>query len=261
MRVRRYRAGGAQAPVVALVDGDSLGTVDGSSVARDLGVPLLAVMLPPRRDDCALRLRGFTMARELPLSLEAAWAARAALDGDVVVELGVTGTRVGVRDGLFVADVPRPVLEGRPVDDPAAAARALGIDPSVLDPEAPVRTGSCGLGVLVVPVLGHAAGRAARLDATAWAAFVGKAKLVGALVASTATPRLDATFVPAPGAGDGWAPALAMVPWALARGPSGGDALHEDVSLRTLNGGAARFSLSRDGTGAWRAEASVVSVD
>ena len=104
MRVRRYRAGGAQAPVVALVDGDSLGTVDGSSVARDLGVPLLAVMLPPRRDDCALRLRVFTMARELPLSLEAAWAARAALDGDVVVELGVTGTRVGVRDGLFVAE-------------------------------------------------------------------------------------------------------------------------------------------------------------
>lgn len=147
------------------------------------GAHRVCLVLPPRREDCALRLRTFTRAKELPRSVEGALAV-AALRGDGgTFEEGVTATRVLPADGAWQVEVPPVVVGTQDLDDPGLAARALGLGLDALDPARPLRAVSCGPNVMVIPVVSPAALRAARLDPTLWREVLGKARHDAAVVA------------------------------------------------------------------------------
>ncbi len=155
----------------------------GQRIATSLGASMTVFVLPPRRDDCAWRLRMFTPNRELPLSTKGAFAAAASLGLDeVVFEQGVIA--VGVRrDGdRYAMTVTRPVINGRPVEDRALAASAFGLDVSDLADGLPVQSASCGWLTVQVPVRDADALARAAIHPGPWQRMIEKAKPVGAVL-------------------------------------------------------------------------------
>jgi predicted PhzF superfamily epimerase YddE/YHI9 len=150
---------------------------------RAEGAQRVCVVLPPRREDCVLRLRTFTRAKELPRSVEGALAVAALRGEGGTFEEGVTATRVLPADRSWQVEVPPVVVGTQDLDDPGLAARALGLALDALDPARPVRAVSCGPNVMVIPVVSPAALRSARLDPAVWREVLGKARHDAALVA------------------------------------------------------------------------------
>ena len=168
------------------------GAADPADLWRDpraAGAHRVCVVLPPRRDDCALRLRTFTRAKELPRSVEGALAVAATRGAGGTFEEGVTATRVTAARGGWSVESPPVVVGTQDLDDPGLAARALGLGLDALDPARPVRAVSCGPNVMVIPVVDVAALRSARLDAVVWREVLGKARHDAALVAHVDAQR------------------------------------------------------------------------
>lgn len=162
------------------------GPADPADLWRDplaAGAQRVCVVLPPRREDCALRLRTYTRAKELPRSVEGALAVATLRGEGGTFEEGVTATRVRAVAGGWQVEVPPVVVGTQDLDDPGLAARALGLAAEVLDPARPVRAVSCGPNVMVIPVADSAALRAARLDPAVWREVLGKARHDAAIVA------------------------------------------------------------------------------
>lgn len=256
MRVRLYEAGvGDRAgATVAFVDGPSVRPEEGPHLARATGATLTVLSLDPRREDCGQRLRVFTPARELPLSVEAAWCAAAARGEDsLVVEMGVTATAVRAAAGAFEAELPPPVLGQRAVEDRAAVAESLGIAEGRLDDTVPVLAGSCGVNVLVVAVRELVTLDVVSLHPQAWQRVMEKAKHVGALVVATEGGGREARFlgVAPSGLSDGTGCALALAPWALSQARSGAFEGSARYSLRGESGFGMAVDVTRDEAGGW----------
>jgi PhzF family phenazine biosynthesis protein len=147
------------------------------------GAHRVCVVLPPRREDCVVRVRTFTRTKELPRSVEGALAVAALRGEGGTFEEGVTATRVLPADGAWQVEVPTVVVGTQDLDDPGLAARALGLALAALDPARPVRAVSCGPNVMVIPLVSRAALRSARLDPAVWREVLGKARHDAALVA------------------------------------------------------------------------------
>jgi PhzF family phenazine biosynthesis protein len=153
-----------------------------------LGLAAMVYVVPPRRDDCAHRVRTFIAQRELPLSAKGSLAAAALLDVDDVTrfEQGVIATevvRAADRNGAarYTLPVARPVINGRPVEDRALAASALGLDETDLAEGLPVQSVSCGWLTVLLPLASHDALARATLDAPLWQRVIEKAKPVCAV--------------------------------------------------------------------------------
>lgn len=162
------------------------GAADPAEVWRDpraADAQRVTLVLPARREDCGLRLRTFTRAKELPRSVEGALAVAALRGEGGTFEEGVTATRVMAATGGWQVEVPSVVVGTQDLDDPGLAARALGLAVNDLDPARPVRAVSCGPNVMVIPVVTDAALRAAQLDPVVWREVLGKARHDAALVA------------------------------------------------------------------------------
>ncbi len=162
------------------------GAADPADLWRDplaAGAHRVCLVLPPRREDCALRLRTFTRAKELPRSVEGALALATLRGAGGTFEEGVTATRVLPETGGWQVEVPPVVVGTQDLDDPGLAARALGLAAEALDPARPVRAVSCGPNVMVIPVVSAPALRAARLDPAVWREVLGKARHDAAIVA------------------------------------------------------------------------------
>ena len=176
--VELYGDGDSVAHVVAVARAESpLDAAQMADVARLLSLPRTVFELPPRRDDCDLRARIFTPARELPRAAEATLALALLRGAAVRVEEGVTRADAWpTGDGRWATAAPPPVLGPRDVEARALAASAVGIDLDALDPDLPVRAASCGPNALLLPVRDLAALQRARLDLDAWQRTVEKAR-------------------------------------------------------------------------------------
>lgn len=223
-------------------------------VAGRTGAPRTVFVVPPRRDDCELRARIFSPARELPRVAEATLALACLRGRAVRVEEGVIPALAEpLGDGRYVTEAPPPVLGSLDLDDPARAAAALGLTALELDPALPVRAGSCGPNVLLVPLRDRAALDRAALDPDAWRGAIGKARHLGALalVASgPSAPVVTRFFTPEgeePGNALG-ACAAAVLLAAHGRGPLTRFERGEGDAARALT-----VELRRRGAEAWEA--------
>jgi PhzF family phenazine biosynthesis protein len=143
---------------------------EGPSLAASLPGSLIAFALPPRRDDCHVRVRTFTARRELPLSVEGALAVALAIGakGPCPIEQGVIRSDAHVHEGHATLALDRPVLGTRTLDDRTLVAAAIGLEPNDLAPSLPIRSGSCGMLTLLIPVASEEALARASLHLNAW---------------------------------------------------------------------------------------------
>lgn len=152
------------------------------------GLSAMVYVVPPRRDDCERRLRTFVAQRELPLSAKGSLAAAARLSvaSRARFEQGVIATevcRASDRNGAaqWTLPVDRPVINGRPIEDLALAASAMGLDAADLAHGLPVQSVSCGWLSVLFPLASEAALVRASLDLAQWQRTIEKAKPVYAV--------------------------------------------------------------------------------
>lgn len=182
--VELYSDGEAAAHVVAVARAEEpLDAAQMIDTARLFALPRTVFELPARREDCDLRARIFTPARELPRAAEATLALALLRSAAVRVEEGVTRADAWpVAGDRWSTAAPPPVLGPKDVEDRALAASAVGLGADALDGDLPVRAASCGPNVLILPVRDLAALRRARMDLDAWQRTIEKARHHGAVV-------------------------------------------------------------------------------
>ena len=190
-RVATFTRGGHHGALVGLAELDGDASAELRPTAEELahlGLHAMVYVAPPRRDDCTRRLRTFTAQRELPLSSKAPLAAAVALGvtDTAHFEQGVIATEIARSDDIngvasWTLPVARPVINGRPVEDRALAASALGLDVSHLAQDLPVQSVSCGWLSVLVPVESVEALSRAKLDTVLWQRVIEKAKPVYAV--------------------------------------------------------------------------------
>ena len=174
------------------------GELDGGvmqRIAREMNCSETTFLLPPRRPDCAARVRIFTPAREVPFAghptIGTAWV----LATEGLLPAGTT--RFNLEEGIGPVEV---TLEGDPTSpsflwmrhgearfgpelpDRAGFARALGLGPSDLLAGQPVRSGSTGNAFLYIPLRDREAVDRARLDVPALLAAQGEGPSLGVFV-------------------------------------------------------------------------------
>lgn len=156
--------GGNQLAV--FLDGRGLRTGDMQAIANEMNFSESTFVLPSERSDTDFRLRIFTPSEEMPMAghptIGSAYAlARAGLlepgrDGFVFgLNLGPTPVSLtwAGRDLTFVWMTQQLPKFSPPLDDPGAAARALGLAESAVTGAAlPVQVVSCGLPFAFIPL-------------------------------------------------------------------------------------------------------------
>ena len=151
--------------LAVVFDGDDLSTTEMQDIAREMNLAETTFVLPSRRADCAMRVRIFTPAREMPFAghptIGTAWvlathglapagADRFVLDeeiGPVPVEL-----EGDPRAPRFVWMRHRDATFDAEVRDRDGVAAALGLKSDDLLPGAPIESGSTGNAFLYVPL-------------------------------------------------------------------------------------------------------------
>jgi trans-2,3-dihydro-3-hydroxyanthranilate isomerase len=164
---RRALAGNQLA---VFLDADDLSPEVMQRIALEMAFPETTFILAPQRADTDVKMRIFTPRRELPLAGHPTIGSTFALASEsvigpdrdeVVFELGVGPTPVSLEwagDELAFAWMRQPRPEFGPVVDAAVEIGAtLGLDPAVLRADLPVQVVSCGLPVLLVPLVTRAA--------------------------------------------------------------------------------------------------------
>jgi len=182
-------------PLAVFLDARGLDDALMQQIAREMNLSETVFLFPPSRPDCAVALRIFTPAREVPFAghptVGTAWvlaahgmapkgAARFVLEekiGPVPVELEGNPARPDFiwmmhRDATF-----DPALENR-----GAVARALGLEEAGLLPGAPIQPGSTGNKFLFVPLRDKAAVDLAVLDVRALLEAMGNLPHLGIFV-------------------------------------------------------------------------------
>jgi PhzF family phenazine biosynthesis protein len=139
-------------------------------IALEMAFPETTFLLAPKRADTDVKMRIFTPRRELPLAGHPTIGSTFALASEgsigpdrdeVVFELEVGPTPVSLEwagDELSFAWMRQPRPEfGPTVEAPVEIAATLGLDPTMLHGRLPVQVVSCGLPVLLVPLVTRAA--------------------------------------------------------------------------------------------------------
>ncbi|HXX47629.1 MAG TPA: PhzF family phenazine biosynthesis protein, partial [Myxococcota bacterium] len=166
-------------PVAVVFGAARLASDEMQAIARETNLSETTFVLHDAPRAGAFDVRIFTPGAELPYAghptLGTAAAIRARLDGCAgldQLELALGIGRVPVRfasDGLAWLESPRARFE--PCSAREAAAAALGLPESALDPELPVEIQATGHHQLFVPLRERAALDAARIDAAAYDAL------------------------------------------------------------------------------------------
>jgi trans-2,3-dihydro-3-hydroxyanthranilate isomerase len=161
-------------PLACVLDCDGLSTETMQALARETNLSETTFVLGHAPRDGAWDVRIFVPTREIPFAghptLGTAWTiARELAKGAperVVLRLGIGPVPVDLvddaRGGVAWMAPPAPAAGRR--REAADGARAVGLDPSDLDPRLPVQEYAIGVDFLVVPVRGVDALRRARLS-------------------------------------------------------------------------------------------------
>ena len=184
-------------PLAVFLDGRGLDDAVMQQIAREMNLSESVFLFPPSRPDCAVALRIFTPARELPFAghptVGTAWvlaahgmappgAARFALEekiGPVPVELEGSLSRPA-----FIWMDHGPATFGPALENRDAVARALGLTEADLWPGAPIQSGSTGNAFLFVPLRDRSTVDRAALDARLILEAMGDGPSVGVFVFS-----------------------------------------------------------------------------
>jgi trans-2,3-dihydro-3-hydroxyanthranilate isomerase len=169
------------------------------AIAREMNLSETTFVLPPTRPDCAVRVRIFTPAREVPFAghptIGTAWvlATEGRLGGrPAALEEGIGPVPVELEGDperpSFVWMHHREPSFGPPVSDRAAVATALGLDEADLCPRVPICTGTTGSLFLYVALRDRAAVDQAVLDVAAMRRAFGDAPLPGVFVFTAEWP-------------------------------------------------------------------------
>lgn len=182
-------------PLAVVLDAKGLADGEMQAIAREMNLSETTFLLAPTRSECAMRVRIFTPARELPFAghptVGTAWvmatrglvpagAARFALEegiGPVAVTL-----EGDARNPSFVWMRHGEPDWGPEMTNRAAIARALGLEETDLISGAPIQTGSTGSPFMFVPLRDRAIVDRALLDVPKIIAALGDQPLVGIFV-------------------------------------------------------------------------------
>lgn len=147
--------------LAVFTDARGLSGEEMQAIARETNLSETTFVLPATgaAADAPVRVRIFTVGEEVPFAGHPTLGTAAVLRGGTGAARVVLALDVGEipvefeqrEDGLFGEMRQRDPEFGR-IHPPEAVARALGLDPSDLDPSAPVQTVSTGLAFAVVPV-------------------------------------------------------------------------------------------------------------
>jgi trans-2,3-dihydro-3-hydroxyanthranilate isomerase len=174
-------------PLAVFLDGRGLDETAMLAIAREMNLSETTFVLPATRADCAVRVRIFTPAREIPFAghptVGTAWvlAMRGRLGGAPRASLEEGIGPVGVE---LEGDPARPAFVwmrhgdvelGPPLSDRAGVAKALGLDETSLHATAPIRVGSTGRPFLYVPLRDRMTVDRAALDVAALKRVAGEA--------------------------------------------------------------------------------------
>jgi trans-2,3-dihydro-3-hydroxyanthranilate isomerase len=174
-------------PLAVFLDGRGLDEAAMLAIAREMNLSETTFVLPATRADCAVRVRIFTPAREIPFAghptVGTAWvlAMRGRLGGAPRASLEEGIGPVGVE---LEGDPARPAFVwmrhgdvelGPPLSDRAGVAKALGLDETSLHATAPIRVGSTGRPFLYVPLRDRMTVDRAALDVAALKRVAGEA--------------------------------------------------------------------------------------
>ena len=182
-------------PLAVLLDARGLDDALMQQIAREMNLSETVFLFPPSRPDCAVALRIFTPAREVPFAGHPTVGTAWVLAAHGMAPKGAAGFVLEEKIG------PVPVeLEGDPARpdfiwmkhpgatfDPAlenrdAVARALGLTEAELLPGAPIQPGSTGNKFLFVPLRDKAAVDQAVLDVRALLEAMGNLPHLGIFV-------------------------------------------------------------------------------
>jgi trans-2,3-dihydro-3-hydroxyanthranilate isomerase len=187
-------------PLAVFLDGRGLSDGEMQSIAREMNLSETTFVLPATRPDCAVKVRIFTPARELPFAghptVGTAWllATQRRFGGApaAVLEEGIGPVAVALEgDPLrpsFVWMRHRDATFGPEVPDRAGVAAALGLDESDLQPRVPICTGTTGSLFLYVPLRDRAAVDRAVLEVSAMRRAFGDGALPGVFVFAAERP-------------------------------------------------------------------------
>ena len=182
-------------PLAVFLDARGLDDALMQQIAREMNLSETVFLFPPSRPDCAVALRIFTPAREVPFAghptVGTAWVlaahgmapkglARFVLEekiGPVPVELEGNPARPDFIWMKHPGAIFDPALENRD-----AVARALGLTEAELLPGAPIQPGSTGNKFLFVPLRDKAAVDQAVLDVRAFLEAMGDLPHLGIFV-------------------------------------------------------------------------------
>ena len=202
-------------PLAVFTDARSLSDAEMQAIALEMNLSETTFVLPPDDPAHAARVRIFTTSTELPFAghptVGTAWVlARMGVippgDREATLELGIGPTKVTLEgpDGQpeTVWMHQRHAEFGEIVEDRAAVAEALNLDPGDLLPDLPVQVGSTGLPFLYVPL------RSAEV--------VDRARLTSTGVANSAGARGVFIFATEPGSNRAYSRMIATMggtPW------------------------------------------------
>lgn len=186
-------------PLAVFLDGRGLVDGEMQAIAREMNLSETTFVLPPTRPDCAVRVRIFTPAREVPFAghptIGTAWvlATEGRLGGrTAALEEGIGPVPVELEGDpgrpSFVWMHHREPSFGPPVSDRAAVATALGLDEADLCSRVPICTGTTGSLFLYVALRDRAAVDRAVLDVAAMRRAFGDAPLPGVFVFAAEWP-------------------------------------------------------------------------
>jgi trans-2,3-dihydro-3-hydroxyanthranilate isomerase len=167
-------------PLGVFLDGGDLSDSEMQRIARELNLSETIFMFPATRSDCAVAVRIFTPAAEVPFAghptiggaflLVRAGRIAPGEHGFALEErVGRVPVRLERAANPFFAWLRTPPIVLGPTFDRAACARALGLDPADLLGDYPVEAGSAGNAFLYVPLCDREAVDRAVLDASAMA--------------------------------------------------------------------------------------------
>lgn len=151
-------------PLAVFFEAEALDAETMQAIAREMNLSESVFLLPPRRADCAARIRIFTPGRELPFAghptVGTAWVlaheGRVPGGGRFAIEEEIGPVEVTLegdpRAPHFVWMKHRDATFGPEVHDRDGVAAALGLKPDDLLSGVPVQSGSTGNAFLYVPL-------------------------------------------------------------------------------------------------------------
>lgn len=165
-------------PLAVFTDGRGLSTETMQSLAREMNLSETTFLLPPEDPANHFKLRIFTPGKELPMAGHPTVGTSYVLARERMFDWSGDGAELRLEEGVGPIRVDLEFRDGAPhmiwmtqlrpqfghvIDDVAAVAEMLSIEPEAINTDLPIEVVSCGVPFLFVPVRDLATMRRLRL--------------------------------------------------------------------------------------------------